>query len=130
MPPFMGRRRGWILIAQVLLVLSIVMLAFSPDPFLYPRTLFILALLVAFFSASQDIVVDAYRAEVLRREELGPGASCGVLGYQLALLVSGGLALVLSDHLPVESVQLRWRLVYLLMAAILAIGIDHDTLRA
>jgi len=127
-PPFMGRRRGWILIAQVLLVLSLILLAFSPDPFLYPRTLFILALLLVFFSASQDIVVDAYRAEVLRREELGPGASCGVLGYQLALLVSGGLALVLADHLPFESVHLRWRLVYLLMAAILAACIINTIL--
>jgi PAT family beta-lactamase induction signal transducer AmpG len=78
---------------------------------------------VAFFSASQDIVVDAYRAEVLRKEELGPGASCGVLGYQAALLVSGGLALVLADYLPVDSIELRWRLVYLLMAVIMLVGV-------
>jgi MFS transporter, PAT family, beta-lactamase induction signal transducer AmpG len=122
-PPFLGRRRGWILITQVLLVLTIGSLALSPDPSGFPRLLFVLCLLVAFFSASQDIVVDAYRAEVLRKEELGPGASCGVLGYQAALLVSGGLALVLADYLPLDNVALRWRLVYLLMAAIMVAGI-------
>jgi MFS transporter, PAT family, beta-lactamase induction signal transducer AmpG len=122
-PPFLGRRRGWILIAQLMLMASVAGLAFAPDPFLSPRTLFFLALLVAFFSASQDIVIDAYRAEVLRREELGPGASCGVVGYQAALLVSGGLALFLADHLPASSASLRWRFVYLLMAAFLSTGI-------
>lgn len=122
-PPFLGRRRGWILIAQIMLMLALGALAFSPDPFLSPRTLFFLALLVATFSASQDIVVDAYRAEVLRREELGPGASFGVVGYQAALLVSGGLALIMADHLPVADINLRWRFVYLLMAAFLLVGI-------
>jgi PAT family beta-lactamase induction signal transducer AmpG len=122
-PPFLGRRRGWILIMQAMLVLSIGSLALSPDPSGFPRLLFVLCLLVAFFSASQDIVVDAYRAEVLRKEELGPGASSGVLGYQAALLVSGGLALVLADHLPVGDVSLRWRLVYLIMAAVMVMGI-------
>lgn len=122
-PPFLGRRRGWILIAQIMLMLSICLLAFSPDPFLSPGTLFFLALAVAFFSASQDIVVDAYRTEVLRKEELGPGASFGVVGYQAALLVSGGLALILADYLPIADVNLRWRFVYLLMAAALLVGI-------
>ena len=127
-PPFLGRRRGWILIAQLMLMLTLGLLAFSPDPFLAPGTLFFLALLVAFFSASQDIVVDAYRTEVLRKEELGPGASCGVVGYQAALLVSGGLALVLADHLPLADINLRWRFVYLLMAAVLLIGITTTLL--
>jgi MFS transporter, PAT family, beta-lactamase induction signal transducer AmpG len=122
-PPLLGRRRGWILIAQLMLILTICALAFAPDPFLSPRTLFFLALLVAFFSASQDIVVDAYRADVLRREELGPGASCGVVGFQAALLVSGGLALFLADHLPGADINLRWRFVYLLMAAAMLIGV-------
>ncbi|HEX8139692.1 MAG TPA: MFS transporter [Pyrinomonadaceae bacterium] len=122
-PPFLGRRRGWILLAQLMLVASTAALAFAPNPFLSPVTLFILALLVAFFSASQDIVVDAYRAEVLSREELGPGASCGVLGFQAALLVSGGVALFLADHLPGASAGLRWRMVYLLMAAVLLAGV-------
>ena len=122
-PPFLGRRRGWILIAQIMLMLALASLAFSTNPFLSPRTLFFLALLVAFFSASQDIVIDAYRAEVLRREELGPGASCGVVGYQAALLVSGGVALILADHLPFGDVNLRWRFVYLLMAAVLLVGV-------
>lgn len=127
-PPFLGRRRGWILVAQFVLIACISALAFAPDPFLSPKTLFFLALLVAFFSASQDIVVDAYRAEVLRKEELGPGASCGVLGFQAALLVSGGLALFLADHLPVTDVNLRWRFVYLLMAAALLVGVTTTLL--
>ncbi|HEY6189295.1 MAG TPA: MFS transporter [Pyrinomonadaceae bacterium] len=121
-PPFLGRRRGWIIICQTMLMLSIVMLAFSPSPFRFPRTFFFLVLLVTIFSASQDIVVDAYRAEILRPEELGPGASAGVIGYQLGLLVCGSLALLLADHLPGD-VNYKWRFAYLVMASMLLIGI-------
>lgn len=121
-PPFLGRRRGWIIICQAVLMLSIVMMAFSPSPFWFPRTFFFLVLLVTIFSASQDIVVDAYRAEILRPGELGPGASAGVIGYQLGLLVCGGLALLLADHLPGD-VNHKWRFAYLGMASLLLIGI-------
>jgi PAT family beta-lactamase induction signal transducer AmpG len=121
-PPFLGRRRGWIIICQTALIMSIVTLAFSPSPFLFPRTLFFLVLLVTLASASQDIGVDAYRAEILRPSELGPGASLGVIGYQLGLLVCGSLALLLADHLPGD-MSYKWRLSYLVMASLLLIGI-------
>lgn len=121
-PPFLGRRRGWIIICQIMLMLSIAMLAFSPSPFWFPKTLFFLVLLVTLASASQDIVVDAYRAEILRPSELGPGASAGVIGYQLGLLACGSLALLLADHLPGD-MNFKWRFAYLSMAGLLLIGI-------
>lgn len=110
-PRFLGRRRGWILISQVILAGLILALgAISPAqvPFLAAA----LALTIAFFSSSQDIVVDAYRADVLRTQELGAGAATAVVGYRLALLVSGALALILSDYLP-------WKFVYTLMAVLM-----------
>src|SRR5207248_10773403 len=80
-------------------------------------TLFaMLALLVALFSASQDIVLDAARTELLTKEELGPGGSIYLTGYRLAILVSGAVALALSASLP-------WKTVYLSMAALMGVGI-------
>ncbi|MGE5247237.1 MAG: AmpG family muropeptide MFS transporter, partial [Verrucomicrobiota bacterium] len=113
-PPFLGRRRGWILVTQAALFIAIAAMAFS-RPKAHPGILAILAFLVAFCSASQDIVVDAYRTEILRPEELGPGAGVHILGYRVAMLTSGAVALILADRMP-------WRLVYLLMAGSLAVG--------
>ncbi|SMC21284.1 MFS transporter, PAT family, beta-lactamase induction signal transducer AmpG [Desulfacinum hydrothermale DSM 13146] len=108
-PPWLGRRRGWILVTQLLLAGTILALGtFSPSRHLMFMGL--LALSVAFLSASQDIVIDAYRADVLPDREKGAGAATSVVGYRLAMLTSGALALILSDHLP-------WRHVYGLMAA-------------
>jgi MFS transporter, PAT family, beta-lactamase induction signal transducer AmpG len=115
--PFLGRRRGWLLISQILLALSIVAMAFS-NPQASPWWLAFLALLVSFFSASQDIVVDAYRRETLADEELGLGSTLYMYGYRVAMWVSGALALILADHMP-------WKLVYLMMAG--AIGIAAIT---
>lgn len=114
-PPFLGRRRGWMIVMQLMLVLAIAAMAFS-QPAANPGMLALLAVIVAFFSASQDIVVDAYRTEVLLPEELGPGASLYIMGYRIALLVSGALALILADHLP-------WKTVYLLMSTTMFIGV-------
>ncbi len=113
--PFLGRRRGWIGLAQVLLALGLVGLSFS-SPASMPWLVAFLALTVAFLSASQDIVIDAYRADVLREGELGAGAATTVVGYRLALLVSGALALILSDHLS-------WSHVYILMAVLMGGGL-------
>ena len=110
-PPWLGRRRGWIVISQVLLAGGIALLGFS-SPQKMPGLLAFLALTVAFLSASQDIVVDAYRADVLSTRELGAGAATAVTGYRLAMIVSGALALILSDHLP-------WRMVYATMAILM-----------
>lgn len=114
-PPWLGRRRGWIIITQLSLVLGISAMAFS-SPQQAPFLLALLALTVAFTSASQDIVIDAYRTDVLREQERGVGAAVFVMGYRIALLVSGALALILSDHIG-------WRKTYLLMAAVMGMGI-------
>jgi PAT family beta-lactamase induction signal transducer AmpG len=111
-PPFLGRRRGWILMGQIGLVIGICALALgSPDDSLW----FIgaMALWVAFASASQDIVIDAYRTDLLTQPERGMGAAVNVLGYRIAMLASGGLALILAD-------QIGWKATYLAMAAMMA----------
>src|SRR4029077_12039978 len=93
-PPFLGRRRGWLVLTQLALALGIAAMAF-----LSPRSdlgaIAWLALFVAFASASQDIVVDAYRTDVVSREERGLAGALGVVGYRVAMLVSGALALIL-----------------------------------
>jgi PAT family beta-lactamase induction signal transducer AmpG len=114
-PPFLGRRRGWLLVTQVALLITIVLFGCSSPREHLGVTAF-LALLTAFFSASQDIVVDAYRADILEPEELGPGTATNVLGYRIAMIVSGAVALSLGDHLP-------WRVVYFIMAAAMSVGI-------
>jgi PAT family beta-lactamase induction signal transducer AmpG len=114
-PPFLGRRRGWMLLTQVGLMLSIAGLACT-SPHDNAWLVALLAVVVAFCSASQDTLVDAYRRESLPDEELGLGSSLYVLGYRVAMLVSGGLALYLADHMS-------WQSVYLLMAGLVSIGI-------
>ncbi|MDA8122015.1 MAG: AmpG family muropeptide MFS transporter [Deltaproteobacteria bacterium] len=119
-PPFLGRRRGWMIVTQFALVLAIAAMAFS-DPAGATTLFAVLALLVAFASASQDIVVDAYRTEVLDPVELGPGAGVHILGYRIAMLTSGAIALILADRLP-------WKTVYLLMAGSLLVGVAASLL--
>jgi PAT family beta-lactamase induction signal transducer AmpG len=112
--PWLGRRRGWIISIQVLLSIAIFSLG-SSSPASCPAFVAFAALVTAFLSASQDIAIDAYRADVLREKELGPGAATAVVGYRSAVLVSGALALILSDHIS-------WRAVYTLMAAIMLLN--------
>lgn len=114
-PPFLGRRRGWIAAMQMLLGGCIAVMG-ALDPATMPWALAALALMVAFISASQDVVFDAYRADVLRPQERGIGAAVSVLGYRLAMLVSGALALILSD-------QIGWQNTYWLMAALMIAAI-------
>jgi len=114
-PPFLGRRRGWIAAMQMLLGACIAVMG-ALDPATMPWALAALALMVAFISASQDVVFDAYRADVLRPQERGIGAAVSVLGYRLAMLVSGALALILSD-------QIGWQNTYWLMAALMIAAI-------
>ena len=114
-PPFMGRRRGWMLITQVGIILGIIALGFS-DPVSSSGQVALIAVLVAFFSSSQDIVIDAYRTEMLPQEEFGVGAGIYVMGYRIAMIVSGGGALILADQMP-------WSYVYLIMAAAMCIGL-------
>jgi len=112
-PPFLGRRRGWMLVTQLLLAAALMLMGLlSPNQSLLPLAL--LAVAVAFFSATQDIAFDAYRTDVLHGPERGAGVAVSVLGYRLAMLVSGGLALVLADR------WLGWGATYALMAALMA----------
>ena len=114
-PPFLGRRRGWMLVTQLLLAIGIIAMGFmSPGQALLPLAL--LAVGVAFLSATQDIAFDAYRSDVLRKEERGAGAALSVLGYRLAMLTSGGLALILADQ------WLGWGYTYMLMGCLMLIA--------
>jgi PAT family beta-lactamase induction signal transducer AmpG len=113
--PFLGRRRGWLLVAQLCLIVSIVALGYS-DPVKNAMTMVVAAILVSFFSASQDIVVDAYRREDLADEELGLGSSMYIYGYRLGMLLAGGGGLILADHMS-------YARVYLIMAACMVPGI-------
>jgi PAT family beta-lactamase induction signal transducer AmpG len=114
-PPFLGRRRGWLLIGQLLLITSIVALGYS-DPVENAVMMVVAAILVAFFSATQDIVIDAYRREDLADEELGLGSSMYIYGYRLGMLLAGGGGLIMADHMPFSRV-------YLIMAACLLPGV-------
>jgi PAT family beta-lactamase induction signal transducer AmpG len=114
-PPFLGRRRGWLVLTQAALILAIAAMALQ-RPSQALQFLAINAVLIAFFSASQDIAFDAYRTDVLEPLEMGAGAAVAVLGYRIALLVTGSLALILADQIP-------WPTVYLLMSALMAIGL-------
>jgi PAT family beta-lactamase induction signal transducer AmpG len=120
MPPFLGRRRGWLVITQVGLILAIAAMALQQpakaDSMVSLQFLAANALLIAVLSASQDIAGDAYRTDVLQPQELGIGASTWVLGYRLAILVSGSFALILAD-------KTSWQNVYLIMAGLMLTGL-------
>lgn len=117
LPPFtalLGRRRGWLLFVQLLLALAILALgATDPRAQLWPMAA--LALLVAFLSASQDIVVDAYRVEILEERQQGAGAAVIVIGYRVAMLVAGAGTLLVAE-------AAGWFWAYATMAGLLVLG--------
>lgn len=116
--PVLGRRRGWMLLLQLLLALLIAVLGLqgerlgvaAPGEAIYAVAA--IGLLIAFVSATQDIVIDAYRADTLRPEERGVGSTATQVGYRVATWIAGALALILSD-------VIGWRNTYLLMAAVM-----------
>jgi len=113
--PALGRRRGWMLVTQFLLIASIPLFGeLNPRQDLW--AIAYLAAAVAFFSASQDIVLDAYRREILPDVELGLGNAIHVTAYRISGLVPGALALILADHVP-------WSTVYWITAAFMLPGI-------
>lgn len=140
--PFLGRRRGWLLLIQIALGLSIFLVARTPPGGAGPLsarvpagvsdflgwlhaklpesqlslTLIAACFLTCFLSASQDIVVDAFRRESLKDEELGLGSTLYVYGYRIAMWMSGGLAFMLAD-------SLTWPTVYAIMALMMAVGV-------
>ena len=113
--PFLGRRRGWLLVAQVALIFAISGLGFT-DPANNPWMVAFAAFLVTFFSASQDIVVDAYRREDFPDEELGLASSLYINGYRVGMLLASGGGLIMADHMP-------FSFVYLIMAACMLPGL-------
>ena len=114
-PPLLGRRRSWMFLTQLALAVGIAAMGLlEPGSALFPLAL--LAVAVAFFSATQDIAFDAYRTDVLHKEERGAGAALSVLGYRVAMLVSGGLALIVADS------WLGWGRTYIVMGALMVAG--------
>lgn len=113
--PYLGLRRGWILTAQIVLIGLLIAIA-SFNPLTQPYQLALVALCLAFASATQDIAIDAYRTELLLPEERGLGTSMAVSGYRIAMLVSGGLALVFAHHIG-------FRATYLVMAGLMLVGV-------
>ncbi len=150
LPPLLGRRRGWLILTQIALVGAILLMS-RQDPTnlaqltvassevcstaavkglcefwqsfktLIPSSFFQIALLVAFLSATQDISADAYRTDVLNPSQMGSGAAFFVTGYRIALVIAGGIALMIAD--PKNPYHWAWSQVYVVMAGLMAIGI-------
>ncbi|MGV6988977.1 AmpG family muropeptide MFS transporter [Testudinibacter sp. P80/BLE/0925] len=116
-PPFLGRRRGWMFVSQLLLLVSLALFGFlDPQTHGGLRLIAAAATLVAFFSATQDIVLDAYRREILDDKELGLGNSIHVNAYRIAGFIPGSLSLILADYLP-------WATVFIITALFMLPGI-------
>lgn len=114
-PPFLGRRRGWLIMTQIVLLVSVAVLGmFSPNTSIW--TIAVLNLIIAFFSATQDVAIDAYRREILPDNELGLGNSIHVNAYRISGLIPGSLALILADQLP-------WDTVFIIVAMFMLVGI-------
>jgi len=114
-PPWLGRRRGWMLIMQVAVAIGLALMGLV-GPGNHPHWLGLIAVGVAFLSASLDIVFDAYRTDLLLPAERGFGAALWVNGYRLALLVASSGALVLAD-------RIGWKTTYLVLASLMGMGV-------
>jgi PAT family beta-lactamase induction signal transducer AmpG len=114
-PPFLGRRRGWMVIFQLALIVSIGVLGMY-EPAKSTWLIAWLAVAVAFFSASQDVALDAYRRELLPDSELGLGNAIHVQAYRISSLIPGSLALILADSLP-------WSTVFWITGAFMSVGV-------
>ncbi|GHG82682.1 AmpG family muropeptide MFS transporter [Comamonas sp. JC664] len=113
--PFLGRRRGWMLVTQVLLMGAIAAMGLL-NPREAPVAMAAMAVLVTFLSASQDIVADAWRTDILTVEERGLGNSTYITGYRLGMLTAGALALTLSD-------VVGWSQTYYIMGLLMGVGV-------
>ncbi|MBA2654618.1 MAG: MFS transporter [Gammaproteobacteria bacterium] len=111
--PWLGRRRGWMFLLQILLVVGIAVMGLL-QPNNEPLGLAFIALIVAFLSASQDISIDAYRTDILQPDERGLGAGLFTMGYRVAMLTGGALVLVMADHIG-------WKLTYWFMAFLMVL---------
>ncbi len=124
-PPRLGRRRGWMVIGQMGLMVTIALLALqmaaiaagpTPTPASVLQIVALIALGITFLSATQDIAIDAYRTDVLEEREMGAGAATYVLGYRIAILLTGALAFILAD-------RITWPWVYGGMAGLMGLGV-------
>ena len=116
-PPFLGRRRGWMVVTQVLLAIGLFAMG-QVNPRTDAALMAALAALVAFFSASQDIAADAYRTELLEEneEDRAFGVTTFTLGYRIAMVFAMAVALVVAEYIG-------WTASYTLMAALMSVGI-------
>ena len=111
----LGRRRGWAIVTQLALMAAIAGLG-ATNPAAHAGLTAVSVLMVAFWSASQDIVIDAYRVEILEERQYGAGAAMIVLGYRIGMLLSGAGALYLATYVG-------WLATYALMAVLMTVGI-------
>jgi MFS transporter, PAT family, beta-lactamase induction signal transducer AmpG len=113
--PFLGRRHGWILAMQVCIIFMIILLSFySPDT--HPLTIAGICVVLCFFSASQDIAINAYQADILLENERAIGGTISVLGYRIGIIISGTVALFIAFYSS-------WNTAYLSMSGFMIIGI-------
>jgi PAT family beta-lactamase induction signal transducer AmpG len=110
----LGKRKGWILIMQLSVALTLLLMA-QLNPISQAAQMGLIAVFIAIFSASQDVAIDAYRTDVLLPAERGLGATYYVFAYRIALLLSGGLALVCADYVG-------WKITYELMAILILLS--------
>jgi PAT family beta-lactamase induction signal transducer AmpG len=116
-PPFLGRRRGWMMVSQIgLLIFMITLAVLNPQEDIH--IIVYVGLAIGFFSATQDIVLDAYRRELLPDNELGLGSSFYANAYRVAGFIPGGLGLILSDYMP-------WSMVFIVVSLFMFVGIIH-----
>lgn len=118
-PPVLGRRRGWLVLSQVSLCLVLTFMS-RMSPAVSTTAFALCAVLVAFLSASQDVVIDAYRTDVLETNERGLASSLTVFGYRMAMILSGGIAFVWAD--PISGNGWNWSDIYNVMAFIMGIA--------
>ncbi len=120
-PPFLGRRRGWILLTQIAIIAAIALLAFQTPSSGNLQLVTVIAVAIAFFSASQDIASNAYSADVLEDPETGAGAAVGILGFRISMLFASGVILVLTD--PKLPNHISWNTAYLLIAGLMLVNV-------
>ncbi len=113
--PFLGRRRGWLALSQMLLFLFIILLAFL-DPRDNLGLLVAIAVIVSYVGATQDILIDAYRRETLAEEELGMGSTVYIYGYRVAMYVTTAGAMIIAGYLS-------WKAAYIAMGAAVVVGL-------
>jgi PAT family beta-lactamase induction signal transducer AmpG len=114
-----GRRRSWMIGTQICLMLAIASLGFF-DPKFSIEMMAGIAVLIAFFSATQDIAIDAFRREYLKEEELGMGSTLNQYGYRIAMLLSGGIGIGMVGS---SFLNLTWNQLYFVMAGFMSVGI-------